>query len=721
MKDAEKTREQPISELAELRESESRYRGSEIFLSFLIGSVLLAALSFIQKIMAGFNPFTFKEYLVPFLFGGVSGAILGIYIFKVKALSRKLLQRVQEANTRLGLATRASGIGAWDWDLRTNRVHFSPEWKRQIGYKEEEITDSYEEWESRLHPEDRVRILAALQENLDGAASDYDVEFRLRHKDGSYRWIATRGQVLLDDRQQPYRMLGCHLDVTERKRMEEELRESKARAEEYLNIAGVMLVVIDADETIALMNMKGCKSLGYDKGELIGRNWIDTLVPQRMKDEIRGVFRELMAGNMEPVEFYENPLLTKDGEERLIAFHNTAIRDPLGQIVGVLFSAEDITERKRMEEELLRTQRLRAVGELSAGISHNLNNVLTGVLGPAAMLKRMTNDADLLREVDEITTSGIRARDLVKRLGQAVRVGDEQVHPVAVNDVVTEALSASRPRWQDEAEAKGIAIEVVRALGDVPDVAATEAGLHDIVLNLIFNAMDAMPEGGVLTVSTQEVDGGVQVIVCDTGSGMDEATRNRVFEPFFTTKMDVGSGLGLATVHNSVIGWGGSIDVESAPGEGTTFRIELPVWAEAEGEKPEATTGPRQVRRAKLLIVEDDQAVSGLLSRLLRTSHEVEAVGNAGQALETIQQGRYDVALIDLGMPGFPGDQVAREMRQLDPSVATVLITGWDLPEDDGRRTVFDFHLRKPFDDLGKVEDVVAQAVELHDERAEKV
>ena len=527
--------------------------------------------------------------------------------------------------------------------------------------------------------------------------------------------------MLLDDRQQPYRMLGCHLDVTERKRMEEELRESKARAEEYLNIAGVMLVVIDADETIALMNMKGCKSLGYDKGELIGRNWIDTLVPQRMKDEIRGVFRELMAGNMEPVEFYENPLLTKDGEERLIAFHNTAIRDPLGQIVGVLFSAEDITERKRMEEELLRTQRLRAVGELSAGISHNLNNVLTGVLGPAAMLKRMTNDADLLREVDEITTSGIRARDLVKRLGQAVRVGDEQVHPVAVNDVVTEALSASRPRWQDEAEAKGIAIEVVRALGDVPDVAATEAGLHDIVLNLIFNAMDAMPEGGVLTVSTQEVDGGVQVIVCDTGSGMDEATRNRVFEPFFTTKMDVGSGLGLATVHNSVIGWGGSIDVESAPGEGTTFRIELPVWAEAEGEKPEATTGPRQVRRAKLLIVEDDQAVSGLLSRLLRTSHEVEAVGNAGQALETIQQGRYDVALIDLGMPGFPGDQVAREMRQLDPSVATVLITGWDLPEDDGRRTVFDFHLRKPFDDLGKVEDVVAQAVELHDERAEKV
>lgn len=162
----------------------------------------------------------------------------------------------------------------------------------------------------------------------------------------------TKEQLMNELEELRHRITELEASETERKRAEEELKRERGRAEEYLNIVGVMLAALDADGNITLINRKGSGILGYNEGELIGRNWFDILVPQRVRGEIRGVFRKLMAGDIEPVEYYENPLLTKDGEERLILFHNTVLRDPNGQIVGALTSGEDITERKKAEEAL---------------------------------------------------------------------------------------------------------------------------------------------------------------------------------------------------------------------------------------------------------------------------------------------------------------------------------------------------------------------------------
>jgi len=249
-----------------------------------------------------------------------------------------------------------------------------------------------------------------------------------------------------------------------------------------------------------------------------------------------------------------------------------------------LISLRDITQRKQREQERVCIQRLRAVGELAAGISHNLNNILTVILGPAQILQRKTDDPVVLREAENIITSVERARDLVHRLHLSVHGEEEdRLQSVPVNEVVQEAVQINRFRWKDEPKSHGIPIEVVTELGDVPPIRGTASRLHEILTNLLFNAVDAMSEGGTITIATQTVEEGVQLTFRDTGIGMDEETRRRVFEPFFTTKQDVGSGLGLSTTYGTVSRWGGHIEVESQPGEGTTFTFFFPVWAEVAG------------------------------------------------------------------------------------------------------------------------------------------
>ena len=379
----------------------------------------------------------------------------------------------------------------------------------------------------------------------------------------------------------------------------------------------------------------------------------------------------------------------------------------------------EMAERRRMEQELVRTQRLRAAGELSAGVSHNLNNILTSVLGPAQLLTRKTDDPEILREAEDIITAARRARDLVHRLHLSVRGEEEdQLQAVAVADVIREVVQVTRPRWKDEPQSRGTTIEVVLELEETSAIRGTSSRLHDIVTNLLLNAVDAMPDGGTITIRTQVVDEGVQLVFSDTGTGMDEDTRSRVFEPFFTTKMDVGSGLGLSTVHGTVTRWGGRIDVESAPGEGTTFTLVLPVWGEPEAREAGADTAAGPVRSGRVLIVEDDEDVATLLVRLLSETHSVEWVSGGRQALERLVAGRYDAVLVDLGMAGMAGDEVARRLRQVDAVVATVLITGWELGPADPRREAFDYQLQKPFDDLDEVGRVVAEAIGLHDARA---
>ncbi|MBT4497115.1 MAG: PAS domain S-box protein [Gemmatimonadetes bacterium] len=361
------------------------------------------------------------------------------------------------------------------------------------------------------------------------------------------------------------------LDITERKQTEETLRESEEKLRLLVERLPIGVTHNTPDGQFLVYNPHAQNMTGYTLQELSAMKAQDLYVhPEDRKDLLRNLEEK-------GEHTYEYPLRRKDGREIIVRGTTRAIKNSEGELIELQGYSEDITERRKMQRELIRLERLRAVGELSAGVSHNLNNILTSVLGPAQLLKRKTDDPDLLREADDIIASTCRARDLVRELHLSVRnVEEESLFPVSVDLVVQQAVQTSRPRWKDQPEAQGVSIEMVTEWGGVPPIRGTDVGLHAIFTNLIFNAVDAMPEGGMITIRTEGADGQVQITFSDTGMGMDEETRRRVFEPFFTTKMNVGTGLGLSTAYNTVTGWGGTMEVDSTPGEGTKFTLRFP-------------------------------------------------------------------------------------------------------------------------------------------------
>jgi PAS domain S-box-containing protein len=279
---------------------------------------------------------------------------------------KKTEKALYEAKLRQIEAVRAANVGLWDWDLAANRVFYSAEWKKQIGYCEEEIGDDFKEWSSRVHPDDLEAALERVQNCVDEKCTDYRTEFRFRHKDGSYRWIQARGSALNDQAGRPIRMLGSHIDITEYKEAQQALQLERDMAQKYLDVAGVMMMVIGTDRKVQLMNQKGCQILGYDEDEIVGKDWFENFLPERVRQQVGAVEQKLRAGKANEVEYFENPVLTKSGQERVIAWHNTVLRDRDGRPIAGLSSGEDITDRKKMEESLRQSeQRFRTIFELS--------------------------------------------------------------------------------------------------------------------------------------------------------------------------------------------------------------------------------------------------------------------------------------------------------------------------------------------------------------------
>jgi GAF domain-containing protein/ActR/RegA family two-component response regulator len=402
-----------------------------------------------------------------------------------------------------------------------------------------------------------------------------------------------------------------------------------------------------------------------------------------------------------------------DADERLLM--NIAHLAALAMSSARLYEERTraLGELSAAQDQLVRTEKLRALGEMASGVAHDFNNLLAAILGRAQLLLRRVKEPQPRQWLQVIERSALDGAQTVKRLQDFTRIRrDEPMVALALSDIVRDALEMTQSRWQEEPLSRGVTIEVRTTLPAVPPILGDGAELREVFTNLILNAVDAMPEGGTLSLATAVVDNQVVASVGDTGVGIPEAVRDNIFDPFFTTKGPRGTGLGLSVSYGIVSRHGGMISVDSVEGVGTTFRLTFPMAPGldlAAVRTAVAAAGPRPTLRC--LVVDDEPTVRTVVADILTAAgHQVVEAADGAEAIERLHAASFDLVLTDLAMPRVSGWQVARAAKQASPGAPVFLVTGFgvELSADERRANGVDAVLVKPLQ-IQDILDAVAE------------
>ena len=411
------------------------------------------------------------------------------------------------------------------------------------------------------------------------------------------------------------------------------LEESERAYRDLFDNAQDLVFATDLDMQITSVNKAGLQSLGYGADEVVGRSMYSLLAPA---DAGRVQQQEELATAGERRPAFEASFVRSDGSRETFEFVSRWIVEN-GVTTGVHAIGRDISERRereqatlRFREQLHQAEKLRALGEMAAGVAHNFNNLLTVVLGNAELIDMHEDLPPALKaDTARILESARRCSAIVRRIQTFGRpIDTEHRGQVDLSEVVRETVDLTSPKWKTEPAMAGHPVTIDTDLGDVPMIDSQGSAWEEILSNLIFNAVDAMPSGGTITISTRHVGGEIVLAIADAGTGMDEETRRRIFEPFFTTKSaEQGTGLGLSTVWGLAQTMGARVGVESLPGEGTTFTIRVPVASEMDTAEvelaPNLSVGSGGGESLRLLVVDDEPRILEILPPLL-APHRVE-------------------------------------------------------------------------------------------------
>jgi signal transduction histidine kinase len=360
-----------------------------------------------------------------------------------------------------------------------------------------------------------------------------------------------------------------------------------------------------------------------------------------------------------------------------------------------------LEQLKQTQQQLVQQERLHAFGMMATGVAHDFNNALSTVLGYGEIALRecekKADRGDLRAYLQTITTAAQDGAKMVTRLREFYRPADKGEPRVVVelNELITQAITITQPKWKSQALRAGVSIEIASELEDVPPICGDAAELREALTNLIFNAVDAMPNGGRITLRSRAEDERVFIEVSDTGMGMSEEVRRRCLEPFFSTKGDGGTGLGLAMVYGIIERHDGSLDIKSTRGAGTTFIISLPQTDAVGVDIVEERE--RVDRRLHVLVVDDQPVLCELLSDfLVNDYHTVVTANDASEALAKFAQDEFDLVITDQAMPGMTGEELAGAIKSQSPSTPVILLTGFGEISDDASASVIDFVVSKP-------------------------
>jgi PAS domain S-box-containing protein len=549
-------------------------------------------------------------------------------------------------------------------------------------------TLNYDWWLGQLHPSDRERAVSAITETIEQGVSR--VQYRLRHIDGTYRCVEDNLRLVRDQEGRPAEIVGVWTDITERKRAEDELRETERRFREMLDNLELISIMAGRECRVTYCNDYFLRLTGRSREEVIGADWLETFIAPETRQEVRELYASLLNGGKN-VLHHTNEIVTRSGERRLVHWNNSLLYSASGDVIGTASIGEDITGRAELEKQLFRAQRLESLGTLAGGIAHDLNNLLLPILMGVTLLKRFGPNEQSMKAIDNIERSVKRGSELVKQVLLFARGGQTSREPVRLGEIVREIQAIITSTFS-----KDITLETAIAK-DVHPVTGDATQLTQVLLNLCVNSRDAMPHGGHIVISGRNhvlsdtealshgavVGGAYTVIeVSDTGEGMSKDIIDRIFDPFFTTKeVGNGTGLGLSTVQGIVSNHGGFVTVSSTPGEGSTFTVYLPARRpQAEPPAlPAELSAPPQGNGETILLVDDDASVLSITQQTLEEfGYEVLAAEDGAQAIGMFSRRHDDIALVltDMAMPVIDGYALIAALNRIGRDVRVIATTG---------------------------------------------
>ena len=603
---------------------------------------------------------------------------------------KSLENTLQQIEERFRIVARATNDVVWEWDIKTNRVWFSENFRTVFGHSPEEIGATLERWVDLIHPDDKGRVISGVTALLAGGGRVWWSEHRFRRGSGSYAHILDRASIIYDSGGRPLRMVGVTIDLTERKHAEEKIREQAA----LLDHARDAIIVCDiANGRVLYWNQGAARIYGWAADEAIGQT-IETLVfagnpPPELEEVIKAVReRGEWLGELNET--------TKTGRAIIVQARASLIRDEKGQPKSSLIINTDLTSQKHLEEQLLRAQRLESLGVLVAGIAHDLNNTLSPILIGLNMLR--TNPLSANENI-LITMEGAakRSADMLRQMLTFSR-GGEASKTIIHADLLLKEMA----RIVTATFSKNINCEL-QLEENTYSVHGFATQLHQVLMNLCVNARDAMPKGGTLTLAAENasVDAAtasqhegvkpgnfLRLTVADTGVGISEEQMSNIFQMFFTTKeAGKGTGLGLPTSLNIVKKHGGFITVQSRVGEGTKFHVFLPAAVEAAVEifqnRPSLPTGNGE----HILLVDDEESILAIMRTALENyGYKVSTAASAPEAIARIA-GSSDINLLitDLAMPFMDGFAMVAAVRRLRLDVKIIASSGANRAEEVAR------------------------------------
>lgn len=608
----------------------------------------------------------------------------------IQAICRDITKRknaesaLRESEERFRLI--AATIDEIFWIFDTEKwvaTYMSPAYDRIWGYPKERVVGSNEPFVDPVHPDDRERVLSVAERMRSGMP--VDLEYRIIRPDGTVRHLWNRGYPVASKDGQVRQIVGVAQDVTQWRRAEEALEESREYLNRIINCIGDPIFVKDAEHRLILVNDAMCTFMGAPRDQLLGATFMPESVLAGLweqEDEVLKTGREKVSEDVVP---------DGQGSPHTFMARKFLLTDKKGnkQIVAVL---RDITEYKRLEAQFLQSQKMEAIGVLAGGVAHDFNNLLNVINGyTELMLDEIDKNNLLHKDLEQVRDAGQRAAKLTSQLLAFGRKQIMQPEILDLNEVIAGMTSMLRRMIGED-------IEFISSSHPEPVLVNADPGkIQQVIMNLVVNARDAMPGGGRLTIETATQDfeedyirnhpvakpGSYALLaISDNGTGMDPDTQARIFEPFFTTKdKQKGTGLGLSTVYGIVKQSNGFIWVYSEPGKGTTFKLYFPRQTSRKTEDPITRKLDPNLRGFEtVLIAEDEPAVRALASRILRDrGYTVLEAAGGKEALRIAQEypDAIQLVLTDVVMPGMGGKLLVSSLEEVRPGIKSLFISGY--------------------------------------------